>query len=71
VLIGDRAKNRILLYRANSCFHMPYAGEIHLPEKISGLAGLSVDAEDRLWISTVKMDNYHNASVYTWAPDMW
>ena len=71
VLIGDRAAGRIFVYRFRSCYDVVFKQRLYLPERLGRLAGMMVDDQDRLWVSTTKPDQWTNASVYVWESPHW
>ena len=71
ILIADRSKNRLLVFRWNSCFDVPYLGSIALPSSLNRVRNIMIDNDDSLWLSTEFPDNYLNASVYKWLARDW
>jgi hypothetical protein len=66
VMIGDRKKHLLHVFRYESCLHMPKIGEIALPKEVFQMSNLHIDAADRLWVTTIRPDNYHNATAFWW-----
>ncbi len=66
LLIGDKARQRILLFKFKSCFDVTRAETLTIPAKIKSLSNLYVDDNDRLWVVASAADDYLNASAYVW-----
>jgi hypothetical protein len=71
ILVGDRKKALLHVFRFNSCHHIVHAGDISLPERLKEIANLSIDDADRLWITTMRPDDFQNANVFLWDADAW
>lgn len=71
LIIGNREKQSLQVYKYQDCFHVAYVRDIELPEELRGLRSIYVDDEDNLWLSTEGPDDYRNASVYMWAAKDW
>lgn len=71
LFIGD-SKNRLIHgFRFDSCYNVPRVQRMAIPVQFKTLTNLFIDRDDRLWASTAAADDFLNASVYYWAPDVW
>lgn len=71
VLMGDSRGGVIRGYRFHSCFHVTHEKTWVLPATLKKLSNISVDEDDRLWVSTEDPDDYLNGSVFYWNRDLW
>lgn len=71
LLLGDYKNHEIAVFKYNSCHHVTRIGTIEVPPKIYPLRSIFIDKNDNLWISSIKKDHYHNASVYMWLSKDW
>ena len=39
--------------------------------RLKKLSSIRIDKKNNLWVSSAHRDNYHNASIYTWGPNLW
>jgi len=67
VWVLDRKQRKLRRFTANSCFHMQHDKDVDLNEKLFEPTNIHIDDGDRLWISTIRQDDYYNSSV-TWWP---
>ncbi len=71
LVVGDAETNELIFYKFSACNSIRRMGSLRLPAKLKKLAGVSVDVEDNLWITTEAMDDYLNASAYYWPEKSW
>lgn len=71
LIIGDKAKHRLHMFRFDSCFSVKRKSSVELPAKIKSLSNVYVDADDRLWVTSSSADDYLNASAYVWDNKAW
>ncbi len=71
IVLGDAKGHRILIYRFQSCYHVPFEREITLPKEVKEIRNVMIDPDDRLWLSTRFSDDFHNASVFVWEASAW
>jgi hypothetical protein len=67
VWVLDRMKRKLRRFTAGSCFHMQHDKEMDLTEKLFEPSNIHIDESDRLWITTIRQDDYYNSSL-TWWP---
>jgi hypothetical protein len=66
VVIGDRKKHLLHVFKYVSCLHVPKVGEILLPKEVFQISNIHIDSEDRVWVTTIRPDNFHNATAFWW-----
>ena len=71
VLIGDRLRHRLVVFRFDSCHDVVRVAEIALPIELKELGSVAIDTDDRLWVSTLSADDYKNANVFMWPRAAW
>jgi len=71
VVVGERQNKRLASFHFSSCFHLPRVATYALPTQLKTLTNLTIDAEERLWLTTARPDDYLNASVYFWSKGAW
>lgn len=71
IVLGDPPARRLHILKFDSCYHVAYKESIALPEKIKTLTNISIDRENRLFVTTETPDDYLNASLYFWNKDQW
>ena len=71
VVVGERQTKRLASFKFSSCFHLPRVATYVLPAQLKTLTNLTIDAEERLWLTTARPDDYLNASVYFWSKGAW
>lgn len=71
VLVGDRHRAQLIVFRFESCHNIVKVGEIPLPIQLKELGNVMIDSDDRLWVSTLLPDDYRNANVFVWDSKHW
>lgn len=71
IILGDAKGHRLLIYRFQSCYHVPFEREITLPKEVKEIRNVMIDSDDRIWLSTRFSDDFHNASVFVWEASAW
>lgn len=71
VVLGNHKNHELRKYRFNSCFHIVPKGRVFLPAKMKPATSLTIDSESRLWVASIRPDDYLNASIYTWKAGTW
>ncbi len=71
LFVLDQKKHKILLFHYFSCLHIEPFKEVSLPQRLYTPSGLFIDENDHLWVTTLKPDDFLNASVYMWEASQW
>jgi hypothetical protein len=66
VLIGDRKLHGAHVLRYDSCLSVRKQGEVHFPKRVFEISNIHVDAADRLWATSIRPDDYFNATGFYW-----
>jgi len=77
LLIGSPGEQRIMRFKAPSCYHIAHlkdSDDIGLPEQLKDLSSLFVDSDRNLWLTTLRPDLYKSGTLFRfnaadWAPE--
>ena len=71
IILGDPVAREMHAFKYNSCSSIQQTGSRALPKNIKTLSNLSIDSEERLFITTEDPDDFLNASLYFWHTEQW
>lgn len=71
IIVGDPVAKELHAFKFNSCYSIQHTASRALPKKIKTLSNLTVDVDERLFITTEDPDDYLNASLYFWNNAQW
>lgn len=71
VAIALSDNNEIELYKFQNCYNSKKIASLKLPSKLKTISSLTIDENDRLWVTTTFRDDYNNASLYYWKKEQW
>lgn len=71
MLVANKEQHEIHRFEIKSCRSIASIGKLTVDPKLKALAGVAVDADQRLWVSTSEPDDYTNASVFFWPKEVW
>lgn len=71
ILLGRKDTHGIDIFRYHSCLHITKRSSLGLPKQLKDLSNIVVDKKMRLWVSTLRPDDYFNASIFSWEKESW
>ncbi len=74
LLIGSPYEQRIMRFKAPSCYHIAHLKDeedIALPDQLKDLSNLFIDSDRNLWLTTFRPDVYKSASLFRFDPSVW
>jgi hypothetical protein len=66
ILLGDRKLHGAHVLKFNSCLDVRKSDEIKLPKRVFEISNIHVDGNGRLWVTTIRPDDYFNATTFYW-----
>ena len=66
IYVGSSDGHTIHKFKYNSCYDIRYIKSIKTPNKLPVFTSLSIDAEQRLWVTFTQPDNYNNSAAAYW-----
>jgi len=71
ILVGDPVGNQLHSFKFNSCYSITHTNSRALPKRMKPLSNLTIDSDDKLFVTTEDPDDYLNASLYFWNKSEW
>ncbi len=74
ILIGSPGEQRILRFKAPSCYHIAHGkdeNDLGLPEELKDLSSLFIDSDRNLWLTVLRPDIYKSGSLFRFDAKIW
>jgi hypothetical protein len=71
LLIANSRRQRIEVYRYNSCDDVRYISALDLPARMSKITAVTIDRKERLWVGTGVFDSLFDANLFYWESNVW
>lgn len=66
IVVGDRGIHGAHVLKFDSCLSVRKVDEIKFPKRVFELSNIHADTAGRLWVTSIRPDDYNNATTFYW-----